>query len=72
MRLRHNLISQKEYENRKRYLENNIDSIPEKEKEFQEKLGLTEFFIKKNNNLTAIIENNSSLINNSLAVSYSQ
>ncbi|CDW85561.1 UNKNOWN [Stylonychia lemnae] len=48
MRLRHNLLSQHEYEERKKFISVNLDLIPEKDKEFQEKLGIREYFMNKN------------------------
>ena len=51
MRLKENLLSKKEWENKRKFLAINLEQIPEMEKEFQEKLGLNNYFKQKTTRL---------------------
>eukprot|EP00347_Sterkiella_histriomuscorum_P021103 403335242 len=51
LRLRHNLLSQKEYQDRKNFIQVNSEQLPEKEKELQDKFGLKDYFNTKQANI---------------------
>jgi hypothetical protein len=42
----HNLLSKKEWEDKRRYLSANLKELVDKEKEVKTKLGLSEYFLK--------------------------
>jgi hypothetical protein len=48
MRLRHNLLSKKEFDSRRHYLKTHVDTIAEREGEVKKHVGLQEHFLKKN------------------------
>ena len=48
MRLKLNLLSQKEYQDKKNYLANHYDQLAENEEQVIEKLGIKDYFYNQN------------------------
>lgn len=48
MRLKLNLLSKREWEDKKKLIELNIDDLGDWEKDFKDKLGLNQYFTRKN------------------------